>query len=251
MSDSPSSVPPVASGRPRRILWWACGFVVVWFLGAEIFTHYWYASREGQFTLNVMPRDADVALERLKGFVKQEGSQFRQQNIGTAAMEMLKCRFGESIYWMADGEPAAATILKWDDFSVYNGVEGMHNPGICLGSAGWIIHGSKQLGLQRFGGADAEVSEWEVSRPSLEMRAFSAVFRRFASTGVVAQNRFFFGQRLDAVLAGRRDAPIYIILVYLPESLGEKRINAMFRELVDAIFSDGATPASTGNSSPS
>lgn len=211
--------------------------VGAWFLAAEALTHFWYSSREAKLTRNVLPPTGETALKHIKDFLKEEGSPFRQQSIGTAAMDILKCRFGESLYWLEESGPAAITILKWEDYSVFNGVEGMHNPGVCLAAAGWSIGDSRKLGLQFYGQAAAEVSEWQVSRGALKMRAFSAVFRRFATKAVEKSSDLqIYSERLNVVLAGRRDAPVYIILAYLPASVSDEQVTRLFRDLMDAIF---------------
>lgn len=242
---SPTPPPPAPpAGRPRFRL--ALGIVltlvIAWFAAAEWATHAWYASHEARLTRNALPDDPAHVLDKLKAFVGRDGAPYRQQNVGAAAMEMLKCRFGESIYWLNETGPAAVTILKWDDNSIVGGVEGMHNPGVCLSSAGWTIKGERSLGLLDFSGATAEVKEWNVSRGTLDMRAFSAVFRRFATTGVEKTDRIH-SERLDAVLAGRRDAPVYVVLAYLPASVSDAQVNKLFRELMDSIFAGSPAPA--------
>lgn len=211
------------------------GVVVLWFAFSEVATHFYYTNREAALPRNTLPPSAQEVLDRAKAFASRGGAVVNQRDIGTAAFEMLRCKFGETLYWNEGGAPAALTILKWDDSSVIGGVEGMHNPGNCLAAAGWQVGASEALGLRAYCGTTADVTVWEVRRGDLEMRAFSAVIRRF-SVPALERSNFRNSERLDAVLAGRRDAPVYIILAYLPASVDPTVVQSLFDQLMRAGF---------------
>jgi len=192
--------------------------VVVWFLISEAVTFGWYSVGEGKLSKNRLPVSGEELLSGSQKFIEKNGGIVRSvKGIGDVAAEMLKCDFGETLTWSMGANFGALTIIKWNDASVVSGVEGMHNPGNCLAAAGWKIGEKHMLGLQEFCDSESEVTEWDVERPGLRMRAFSCVFRKFReSVSNDRSNRYWNSRRMEPVLDGRRDAPRIIVLVYLP-----------------------------------
>lgn len=208
-----------SAARSRRLLWIAAGLAVAWFVAAEAATFFWYSSHESKLPKNQLPASGEIVLDRLKKRVEAAGGVFKEQEIGDAAMEMLKCSFGRTLIWRGpDGAPMAVTAIRWSDRSIVGGVESMHNPGVCLRAAGWEIGEKTEFGVEDYCGANAEVTQWEVSQGGQRMMAYSAVFRRFAGEIAKDQTKFWNSKRFDSVLTGRRDAPVMILLAYLPVS---------------------------------
>jgi hypothetical protein len=219
--------------------------LIAWFVLSEIVTFQWYASHESKLTRNVIPADGADVMKRLKAFAVGSGAVIKDQDIGSTAMEMLKCAYGKTLIWGGTAGSAAATVLKWSEDSVVGGVETLHNPGICLSAAGWKIGKETALGMEKFGGTYCRVTEWEVSRNGTEMRAFSAVVRRFAESKEADAGKYRNSERLESVLQGRRDAPVLILLVYVPVGSSEADTKAQFREVMEAALG-GSEPVAVG-----
>jgi hypothetical protein len=109
-----------------------------------------------------------------------------------------------------------------------------------LKSAGWIVGDQTDFGTEDFCGTKAEVMGWDVSRPGLKMRAFSAIFRRFPQQKRSPVGSFWNNDRLESVLAGRRDAPLLIVLGYVPITTSADDAHSRFREVVHAMLCEGA-----------
>ena len=244
-SDTITSTSPRFS-KNSRFLWGCAVVVLVWFAGAEILTSGWYHSQESKLSPNPLPASGEVVISRLEKPISDSGATYSEKEIGDAAMEMLKCSYGRTLLWTGEAGPQAVTTLKWSDRSVVSGVESMHNPGNCLKAAGWTIGKRTDYGVEKFGSVTAEVTQWEVSRGDLQMLAYSAVFRRFADRPAATTQKIWASTRLQPVLDGRRDAPVFILLAYLP--LGptgtESEVHARFQSLMRAIFGEPAPIAS-------
>lgn len=233
--------PPSKSTRSN----WAFLVVVVavvgWFVASEAATAWWYGSNEAQLPRNQVPTNGDEVVERLKAFANDQGAfAVKVEGVGTAAMEMLKCNFGETVSWNSGLTFSAASVLKWDERSAVAGTEAVHNPGICLRGAGWTILGTSDLGVMQFDGTTAEVTEWDVEQGGIKMKAFISVFRRFAYQEKDSRNprRYWNAARLDPVFDGRRDAPLMILLVYLPVDFAEtpEGTRERFRSIMQAAL---------------
>jgi len=236
-----TTAPPVESPRrkPGAAQKLALGLgiaVVVWFAGGELATHFWYAFHEAKLPRNRELPDGPVLVQRIDDFAKNTGVAPKEQEIGPAAMEILKCSFGKMVIWPSEDGPMAATVLKWSDQSTVGGVENLHNPGACLQAAGWAIGDRTEFGTENFCGAKAEVIGWDVSRSGLKMRAFSAIFRRFPMQKRSAVGTFWNNDRLESVLAGRRDAPQLIVLGYVPVTAAADDAHARFGAILRAAL---------------
>ncbi len=141
-----------------------------------------------------------------------------ESEVPDVAMEMLKAEEGRTIHWQAGlREAGALTILRWGDRSNVQGVEAAHNPGVCMRAAGWEVSEKEQSYTTDICDRSVEIGSWEVSRPGLKMRAYSCIIRRFREpAGYGTERTFWNSDRLKAVVAGRRDAPRLVLLVYLP-----------------------------------
>jgi hypothetical protein len=205
----------------RQRAWLVAGVAVVaWFALAEIACQAWYFAHESKLKKNPVPETGEQLIERLKAFAeKDDGFQIRVDDVGDAAREILKCSFGKTLSWATGSNVAAVSVIRWDDRSSAGGVESSHNPGMCLGAAGWTIGTRTQLGFEEYCGSGAEVTEWEVSRPNIQMLAYSAVFRRFSGAPTIERRTSRNDIRWGSVFAGRRDAPVLVMLVYIS---GEK-----------------------------
>jgi hypothetical protein len=210
--------------------------LVVWFGAGEIFTHFWYAFHEARLPRNRPLPDGTVLVKRIDALARSSGAQPKEQEIGSAAMDLLKCSFGRMVIWSSADGPMAATVLKWSDESVVSGVESMHNPGNCLKAAGWAIGEQRAFGVEDYCGATCEITGWDVSRPELKMRAFIAVFRRFADDPKPNSSSFWNNRRLLPVLEGRRDAPVLIMLGYLPAAASMDAAHARFGSILHAAL---------------
>jgi len=245
-SDTITKPSPRFSKSSRRFLWGCAVVVLAWFVGAEILTSEWYHSQESKLSPNPLPASGEVVMSRLEKTISASGVPYSEKEIGDAAMDMLKCSYGRTLLWTEETGPMAVTTLKWPDRSVVGGVEGIHNPGACLGAAGWKIGKRTDYGVEKFGSVTAEVTQWEVSRGDLQMLAYSAVFRRFSDRPITGTQKIWAATRLQPVLDGRRDAPVFILLAYLP--LGptgtESEVHARFQSLMRAIFGEPAPIAS-------
>lgn len=227
----------------RRLALLIGGAVVVWFAASEFGTRFWYASHEAKLPRNPPLPDGPTLVQRIDSFAaRSSGVKPSEQEIGAAAMEMLKCSFGKMVIWPSEQGPMAATVLRWSDRSVVGGVESMHNPGNCLKAAGWAVAERRDLGFENFRGAGAEVTGWAVSRPGLKMWAFSAVFRRFTETPKSDGATFWNSKRLESVLEGRRDAPQLIVLGYVPASTSVEDAHARFSEILRAALGEDSKP---------
>jgi hypothetical protein len=234
--------------RSWRRVFAITGIVLAWFAIGEAFTWYWYASHESKMTMNKIP-DGNELLARFKTAVESRGGyQLQDKDIGEGAMDMLKCVYGRTLYWSDGYGPSAVTVLEWGERSYVGGVENLHNPGICLRSAGWTVGESKSLGVQRYGGATCETTEWEVQQGAVSMKAFSAVFRRFAEAEKVDSklDEYWNSTRLRSVLSGRRDAPILIVLGYFSETDDPfaTSAGARFGQIMQAVLGNSETSAS-------
>jgi hypothetical protein len=228
------------------LLFVIAGLVLLWFLAAEVATSFWYSSQEAKLPRNRVPATGEAVMERVKQVARETSADSKEQDIGAAAMEMLKCSYGKTLMWADAPSFAAMTVLKWDERSVVGGVDSMHNPGNCLAAAGWIVGKRTDLGVQDYCGTSCSVIEWEVSRGELKMRAFSAVFRRFAGEDAPVATGGWNSTRLKSVFTGRRDAPLLILLAYLPEGPNPAEVPVRFREIMRSLFCESpaaSTPA--------
>jgi hypothetical protein len=219
------------------------GAVLVWFALAEVVTQIWYSSHEAGSRRNQLPVSGEAVAQRLRTFLEGDGEAPNEQKVDDVSMGILKASFGETLSWSQNGWPAAVTILKWDEKSTVGGAESMHNPGKCLSASGWKIGKQTNLGFQTVGKSTCDTAQWEVSRNGLKMLAFSAVFGRFAESVTPGETSFLShsrNSRLRSVLEGRRDAPIFIILVYLPVSAfaDTSEVRTRFQEILRALFTE-------------
>lgn len=223
--------------RRTLVLVVVAGIVLGWFVVAEFASQAWYLSHESKLPKNPIPVTGEEISKRVHDFAEGGGLQISEKNIGAAAMEMLKCSYGETLIWRNfEGVMSAVTVLKWDERSVVGGVESMHNPGTCLKAAGWDVGAQTVFGVENYCGVTCEVTKWAVSQNSIQMQAYSAVFRRYAETEAEkASPKFWNNMRLNSVLSGRRDAPVLILLAYLPADT-ERQTDASFRHIMRAVF---------------
>ncbi len=224
--------------RNHRLLWIVAGLVLAWFVAAEIANFAWYASHESGLAKNRLPSTGEQIFEKLKKFVAATGGQSKEQGIGDAAMEMLKCSYGRTLIWMESAnDPVGVTTIRWNDRSIVGGLESMHNPGNCLRAAGWTIGKKTEFGTEDFCGANCEVTQWEVSQGGHQMLAYSAVFRRFTGAAPKPEKSFWNNKRLQPVFSGRRDAPVLILLGYLPVESGSiDSGHVRFQQIMHAVF---------------
>jgi hypothetical protein len=241
-------VPPkTARGKTgkRRLVLAALLAIVLWFGVSEAVTRWWYTTNEAKLQRNLVPESGDEVVSRLRTFAESQGALgIKVEGVGDSAIEMLKCSFGETVSWETPGSFSAASVLKWDDRSAVGGTEVMHNPGNCLRSAGWTILDKATLGSKTFHGATAEVTSWDVEQSGMQMKAFIAVFRRFGDLDRSERDarRYWNASRLDSVIEGRRDAPLMILLVYLP--LGFADSPSVAKERFESIMNAALAPAS-------
>lgn len=238
-----SGVRKPAPSRSWRWLFVIAAIIIAWFCAGEIFTWYWYASHESKMTPNKIP-DGDKLLGRFRTAIESRGGyQLQDKDIGEGAVDMLKCAYGHTLYWSDAYGPSAVTVLEWGTRSYVGGVENLHNPGICLRSAGWIVGESKSLGVQRYGDVTCETTEWKVQQGAVSMRAYSAVFRRFSETEKVDPqiHDYWDATRLRSVFSGRRDAPILIVLGYFSETEDPFATSAgtRFEQIMHEVFENG------------
>jgi hypothetical protein len=241
-TESPIEPPRRAPGAGLRLAFVLGVALVTWFAAGELFTHFWYASHEARLPKNRPLPDGAVLVKRIDDLARSSGAQPKEQEIGAAAMEILKCSFGKMVIWAGENGPMAATVLKWSDQSTVGGVENLHNPGACLQAAGWAIGAKTEFGTEDYCGAEAEVIGWDVSRPGLKMRAFSAIFRRFPMQRRSAFGSFWNNDRLESVLAGRRDAPLLIVLGYVPITTSADDAHVRFQQVLHAALCGDSLP---------
>jgi len=239
------------SPAARRWQWLSVfvGMVVLWLAIGEGVTWYWYASHESKMKVNRIP-SGEKLLAGIRAAVDSRGGyQQKEQGIGTSAQEMLKCSYGQTFYWADGYGTSALTVLEWGEHSYVGGVEDMHNPGICLGAAGWTIGASKSLGIQHYGDASCETTQWEIHQGGISMHAFSAVFRRFAEAEKLDAEigKYWNSTRLRSVLSGRRDAPILIVLGYISDADSPFAPSpaSRFEEILRAAFANSGSDSST------
>jgi hypothetical protein len=210
--------------------------VVAWFALSEGFTGFWYAVHEAKLAKNRSIPDGPALLQRLEDYATASGAQVTERDIGSAATEMLKCSYGRMAIWNGPAGSMAATILRWEGSSAVSGVESMHNPSKCLAAAGWQIGARTDFGIEDYCGVSGNVTGWDVSRPGVQMRAFIAVFRRFAEDKKPKANSFWNSNRLEPVITGRRDAPRLIILGYVPAEASMDEAHATVQSLLRAAL---------------
>lgn len=242
MKDSSDSKAPM---KKSRLIFAVLIAVVAWFGLSEGVTRWWYATNEAKLQKNPVPESGETVVTKLRGFAESHGAiGVKVEGVGDAAIEMLKCSFGETVSWETPGSFSAASVLKWDDDSAVGGTETMHNPGNCLRSAGWTILDKNSLGPITFHGATAEVTSWNVEQSGIRMQAFIAVFRRFGDLdrSQLDRRRYWNAARLDSVVEGRRDAPLMIVLVYLP--IGFLDLPSASRERFESIMNAALSPDS-------
>ncbi len=233
------TTPTAISARKKmRLPLIVASLVLAWFLAAEIAAYAWYAFHESKLPRNPVPSSGEEVLKKVDVFATKNGRDVKEREIGDAAMEMLKTSYGRTLFWSTfAGSVSAVTVLKWDERSVVGGVDAMHNPGNCLGAAGWSVGSVTPLGVQSYCGVTAEVTKWAVSQQGIDMQAYSAVFRRYADTEMPAVlPNFWNNTRLRSVLSGRRDAPVMILLAYLPVDIDAAAGDASFRRIMRAVF---------------
>ena len=231
-------VAAAAPSRRNRLLFVVAGLVLAWFAVAEVASQFWYFTHESKLPKNPVPVSGAEILRRARQFADENGSQLSERDIGSTATEMLKCSYGKTLAWFNPrGAMSALTVLKWDERSVVGGVESMHNPGNCLGAAGWTIGARTALGVENFCGVTCEVVKWDVSQSGFNMQAYSAVFRRYSETEALSEGAQFWNNgRLRSVLSGRRDAPVLILLAYLPAGNDSKAVDENFRQIMRSIL---------------
>jgi len=224
--------------------------VIGWFVASELATAWWFGLNEAKLPRNPVPVEGSAVVARLKAIADEQSASVKVEEVAAAAMEMLKCSFGETVSWNSGYSFSAVSVLRWDDRSTVSGTETMHNPGNCLRGAGWNILGSADLGVMRFHDTTAEVTEWDVEQGGTQMKAFIAVFRRFAveDTDDREPRRYWNAARLDPVFDGRRDAPLMIMLAYLPPQFGEtpERTRDRFKAIMQAALDEQAKSQGEG-----
>jgi hypothetical protein len=211
-----------------------CIVVLCWFALSEIGTNYWYASHEARMPKNKLPESGEAIVKRLRDFLEQHGGYSAEQEVDETTMGILKASFGRTVTWQQNGMPAAATILEWKGRNAVGGAETMHNPGKCLRAAGWKVESSSPFDLEEYGGTSCDVAQWKVSRGDFRIAAFSAVLRRYTGEPHKFETHFKYDNRLRSVIDGRRDAPAFIILAYLPlPADGDTNlVRAQFQEML-------------------
>jgi hypothetical protein len=224
--------------RKMRIPVIVAGIVLAWFAVAELATYAWYSAHESKLPRNPVPATGEEVLKRAREFADANGRESNEREIGDTAMEMLKCSFGKTLLWSSyGGGMSAVTVLKWDERSVVGGVDAMHNPGTCLRAAGWAVGARTSLGVQNYCGVTAEVTRWEVSQQNTQMQAYSVVFRRYVETkSDEGGPKLWSNTRLKSVISGRRDAPVMILLAYLPVDIDAAASDAKFHQIMKALF---------------
>lgn len=240
----PSLQPSTTGGRSRaagagaglKLALIVAAVVVAWFALSEVATESWFAIHEAKLAKNRTIPDGPALLKRIEDYATASGAQVSERDIGSAAMEMLKCSYGRMAIWSGPEGSMAATILRWDGSSMVSGVESMHNPSKCLGAAGWEIGARTDFGIEDYCGVSGDVTGWDVSRPGVKMRAFIAVFRRFAEDKKPKANSFWNSNRLEPVLTGRRDAPRLIVLGYVPAEASVDEAHATFQSILHAAL---------------
>jgi len=234
MSQIAQSPPPC-----RHRTWFIVGLIAVaWFALAEMACHVWYYAHESRLKKNPVPASGEELIAKLKAYVEGQGAfQVRVEDVGETAREMLNCSFARTLSWVSDGRMAAVTVVRWDDRSSAGGVESSHNPGVCLAAAGWSIGKRVDMGFKEYCGAGSAVTQWEVSRPNIQMMAYSAVFRRFSGAPTIERRTSRGDLRWGAVFAGRRDAPVLVMLAYLQATPDEQAlVNEKFDQLMRAAL---------------
>lgn len=243
----PRKNPALSSRR-----WLAIAVIAVavggWFAVAEFGTAWWYAKNEATLPRNDVPADGADVVARIQTYADRQGAfEVKVEPVAATAMEMLKCSFGETVSWQNTHAFAAASVLRWDERSAVAGTETMHNPGNCLRGAGWNILTKNDLGAMRFHDSVADVTEWDVEQSGIGMKAFIAVFRRFGEVEREQRDprRYWNAARLDPVFDGKRDAPLMIVLVYLP--IGFSDTDMAVRERFRAIMDSALNPETTAS----
>ena len=131
------------------------------------------------------------------------------------------------------GQGGAVTVIGWGDRSNVQGLENTHNPSVCMAGAGWNVSDQLKSTTQEINGRSVDIGLWDVSRPGLKMSAYSCIVRRFQEPATyTAERTFWNSDRLKAVLAGRRDAPRLMLLVYLPQSDNRAEKNDDFEKIL-------------------
>ncbi|MGH8048509.1 MAG: hypothetical protein ACREKL_14810 [Chthoniobacterales bacterium] len=227
----------------RRRTWLVVGIaIVVWFVLAEIACQAWYYAHESKLKINPIPATGQEVIDKLKNFAMQRDAySIHEEDVGETPREILNCSYAKTLSWVVAGRISAVTVIRWDDRSSAGGVESSHNPGNCLQSAGWTIGTRTNLGFDDYCGVTAEVTEWEVQRPGIQMTAYSAVFRRFAGAPTIVRKTSRADLRWGAVWSGRRDAPMLVVLVYLVgDPSDQARVREQFKTIMRTAFcSDG------------
>ena len=219
--------------------------VLAWFALAEVGTYFWYASHEAGMPLNKLPASGREMMDNLRELVKANGEVATGKDVDEMAMDTLKASFGHTLSWREIEGPAAVTVLGWNLRNAVGGAETMHNPGKCLRAAGWQVGAHTDFGTEVICGTSCDVAQWEVSREDFRMLAFSAVIRRFADEPHKFKTSFRYENRMRSVVDGRRDAPVFIVLGYLPlaSEADVPAVRARFQKILRAILCGSAAEA--------
>ncbi len=225
----------------KKLFLIALGFVIAWIAVSEIGTALWYGSAESKLTENKpLPPAEEIASSLARYLEEQGGAQVEKTEVPEVSMEILKAETGETIQWSGGlARGGAVTVIGWGDRSNVQGLENSHNPSVCMSGAGWNVSDQLKSYTEQIDGRSVEIGLWDVSRPGLKMSAYSCIVRRFQEPATyTAERTFWNSDRLKAVLAGRRDAPRLMLLVYLPQSDNRAEKNEDFEKILEAALND-------------
>lgn len=138
--------------------------VIAWFALSELGTAAWYGSSESTLTRNPSLASAETLSAKYQARLTEFGaSDLAETDVPDVAMEMLKASGGKTINWRGGEIPGGAvTILRWGDDSNVQGVEGPHNPGVCMKAAGWEVSERLETSSRMVCGFSVEIGRWEV-----------------------------------------------------------------------------------------
>jgi exosortase len=123
MKPVPASAP---STPPRRIPVWLGVITVVWLFAAEVFTGWWYRSREA-----VLPRSAGWRVD-----LKQNQPGYHDKEFSGRERTILRFNEAASAQWKAGDHVWQASFIRWNAGNLAVDTAKHHNPTVCLVSAG-------------------------------------------------------------------------------------------------------------------
>jgi len=213
---------------PQRSLIIVGGFVLAWFVFAEIGTEAWFRYKESQTAKTVpwniqFPNPEDMGTAQQRGFYS-----LTTRELGDREKEILHFETGLGASWNdTRGNAWNAFSLSWAPDKNLGEVDSAHNPTICLPAAGFEFVKPGPVVNMQIGDSEMPFQTWVFRQGNQEIYVFMGVRREFASgelflvTDTSREGKL--SRAIDKATTGVRGGPLQAVQLFVsgPRSLEE------------------------------